>query len=336
MIVKELKILFAYLRSHWKVLLLFALLLGTMFMVYGLYALPWGPVIYTSILLIAAAILFGALSFRVYRKRIVQLEILKKQASRHLGELPEPSGLLERRYQEIVKLVEARSLNVEETARQNAADTTRYYTLWSHQIKTPLAAIRLLLQEKTLDYRALEQELLKTEQYVEMVLQYQRLNTDKRDLVLQQYALDALVKQALKRVSTLFIHKRISVRLEPIDAAVITDEKWLTFVIEQLLTNAVKYTPPEGTVTIRLGPDAAQTLIIEDTGIGIRPEDLPRVFEWGYTGYNGRLDKRSTGIGLSLCRQVMALLGHGIAITSAVGRGTTVTLDLSRERFDVE
>jgi len=325
----------SYLKSHIKTLLLLSILLIFLFVVYGLYNLPWGPAIYVSLIILSIALVFGMVDFRFYHKKIIQLQLLKKQAIGNLCELPLPSDLLEKDYQDVLKLLELRCLEAEETARQSAIDATQYYTLWSHQIKTPIAAMRLLLQEDDLDRLALEQELFKTEQYVEMVLQYQRLGMNFHDLVLQEYSLDALVKQALKKVSTLFIHKKIAVNIVPLDSSIITDEKWLVFVIEQLLTNAVKYTR-EGKVSIYLDENSPDTLVIEDTGIGIKPEDLPRVFEWGYTGYNGRMDKRSTGIGLSLCKQVLTLLGHSITITSTVGKGTIVMLDLSREKFDIE
>ncbi|MFA9379553.1 MAG: sensor histidine kinase, partial [Acetanaerobacterium sp.] len=270
-----------------------------------------------------------------YYKIIKQLRLLKEQAAVHLGELPCYRQLAEQGYLEIMRILENRCMQTEEKARQDAVCATRYYTLWSHQIKTPIAAMRLLLQEDTLDHKSLEQELFKTEQYVDMVLQYQRLGMPSKDLMFQEYALDALVRQAVKKVSTLFIHKKIAIDIKPMDCRILTDEKWLVFVLEQLLTNAVKYTQA-GTVSICLAENEQAVLVIEDTGIGIQPEDLPRVFEWGYTGYNGRLDKRSTGIGLSLCRQALTLLGNSITITSAVGRGTKVLLDLSREKFSVE
>ena len=105
-------------------------------------------------------------------------------------------------------------------------------------------------------------------------------------------------------------------------------EKWLVFVLEQVLTNAVKYTR-KGKISIYLDPEKEKTLVVEDTGMGIRPEDLPRIFEWGYTGYNGRIKNRATGIGLALCRQTMEMLGHRISAKSEPGKGTCIYLDLA-------
>lgn len=323
----------ASLRCHRKGVLVFAGVIALQFLVYGLYGLPWGPAVYTVILCVLLAGTVGLFSFLSERRKLARLRLLQKHDPA-AGQLPGAENAFERAYQDMLIRQWERFRELEEKSARDAAAATRYYTLWSHQIKTPIAAMRLLLQEEEPDRAALEQELFKTEQYVEMVLQYQRLGGNARDLILQEYSLEALVRQAVKRTATLFIHKRIALRFSPVALSVITDEKWLVFVLEQLLTNAVKYTPEGGAVTVSIEPPG--TLSITDTGIGIRPEDLPRVTEWGYTGYNGRLDKRSTGVGLSLCRQALEMLGHGMRIVSEVGKGTTVTLDLYRERLEVE
>lgn len=307
-----------------------------MFAVYGLYGIAWGPAFYTAILtgsLTLAAMIYG---FYRYYQKLRRLGIIKKQAEVHLGEFPIAGDSIELDYQTALATMERRCQNTEAKARQDTVNATAYYTMWSHQIKTPIAAMRLLLQEEYPDKSAIEQELFKTEQYVEMVLQFQRLQGTSRDLVIKQHRLDTLVKQAVKRTSTLFIHKKIAIDLAPMELTTITDEKWLVFVLEQILTNAVKYTKQGGKVSIYLDESTPDTLVVEDTGMGIRPEDLPRVFDWGYTGYNGRLDKRSTGIGLCLCRQVMDLLGFSIRITSQIGQGTKVYLDLQRPTFEIE
>ncbi|MFR2848730.1 MAG: ATP-binding protein [Hungatella hathewayi] len=221
-----------------------------------------------------------------------------------------------------------------ERGRAKREESSRYYTLWSHQIKTPVAAAHLLLQEETLDRPAMEQELFKMEQYVDMALQYQRLDKSGRDLVLQEYELEGLVKKAVKGLAAVFIYNRAALELGELAGQVLTDEKWFVFVLEQILSNAVKYAP-KGKISVYLSGDRKE-LVIEDNGIGIRPEDIPRVFEWGYTGSNGRLEKRSTGIGLYLCRQVMNMLGQSIRIESEEGVGTRVCLGIDRYRFGVE
>ena len=287
--------------------------------------------------LVTAVVTLGFLMagfFRWKRKRR-QLLILKRQAEQSLetADLPKAETPLEKIYQEIIRDQEKRCQREQKESREKLVRSREYYTRWSHQIKTPIAAMELLLQEEPADVRALKRELLKTSQYVEMALSYQRMEGDGNDLVIQRYELRPVVMQAVKKVSPLLIHKHISFSAGDLSGEVLTDEKWLVFVLEQLLTNASKYTKEGGSV--RIGKENG-LLVLRDTGIGIRPEDLPRIFEWGYTGYNGRLDKRSTGVGLALVKQVMKMLGNKIEIRSVLGEGTEVFLDLRRTELEAE
>ena len=315
-----------------------------------------------------------------------------------LEHLPAPSGFLEEDYQELLNLLCRGQRELRGKMEQRYREMIDYYTVWAHQIKTPIAAMRLMLQEDSslrqasrrrdsaenihlspdsacgeadrtdvglgresgeeqhvfsdsncrkanradaeeeqgkteANMRALREELLRIEQYVEMVLCYLRLDSNSTDYVIREYELDEIVKQAVRRHASTFIQKKLHLEYEPLDARVVTDEKWLLFVIEQLLSNALKYTN-EGGIAITLEPP--KTLCIRDTGIGIAPEDLPRVFEKGYTGDNGRSDKKASGIGMYLCSRICANLGHGISITSTSGQGTEVRLDLKNAELEVE
>lgn len=191
--------------------------------------------------------------------------------------------------------------------------------------------MRLLFQETP--QPELEVELLKIEQYVEMVLGYLRLGSGSTDYVFREESLDSLLRQAVRKYARLFILKKISLDFQETNRSVVTDEKWLSFVIEQLLSNALKYTPEGGQIRVY---NDGETVVIADSGIGIQEEDLPRVFEKGFTGFNGRENRKSTGIGLYLCREVMDRLNHDISISSRPGQGTLVRLDLSRKRSFVE
>ena len=317
-----------FLREKRQLLFFLLFFEGSLCLIYGLYGLPWGPAGYTC--LVTAVVTLGFLMagfFRWERKRR-QLLILKRQAEQSLetADLPKAETPLEKIYQEIIQDQEKRCQREQKESREKLVRSREYYTRWSHQIKTPIAAMELLLQEEPADVRALKRELLKTSQYVEMALSYQRMEGDGNDLVIQRYELRPVVMQAVKKVSPLLIHKHISFSAGDLSGEVLTDEKWLVFVLEQLLSNALKYTK-KGTIRIYGGNGF---LYIEDTGIGIAPEDLPRIFEKGYTGYNGRRDKKSTGIGLYLCQEILKRLAHGITITSTLGEGTKVTLDLLR------
>lgn len=324
-----------FLREKRQLLFFLLFFEGALCLIYGLYGLPWGPAGYTC--LMTAVVTLGLLTagfFRWKRKRR-QLLILKRQAEQSLetADFPKAETPLEEIYQEIIREQEKRCQREQKESREKLVRSREYYTRWSHQIKTPIAAMELLLQEEPADVRALKRELLKTSQYVEMALSYQRMEGEGNDLVIQRYELRPVVMQAVKKVSPLLIHKHISFSAGDLSGEVLTDEKWLVFVLEQLLTNASKYTKEGGSV--RIGQENGM-LVLRDTGIGIRPEDLPRIFEWGYTGYNGRLDKRSTGVGLALVKQVMEMLGNKIEIRSVLGEGTEVFLDLRRTELEAE
>lgn len=187
------------------------------------------------------------------------------------------------------------------------------------------------LQEKQ-DAAVCRQELFKIESYVEMALNYLRFEEMSNDLVLERNSLEQLVRQVVKKYAAIFIYNHISIQLEHLDYTVLTDEKWFCFVLEQILSNALKYTK-QGSVKISAEESAnGLRVLVKDTGIGIRSEDLPRIFEKGFTGYNGRMDKKASGLGLYLCKGVCEKLGHGISVASKEGEGTTVILTLQLEK----
>lgn len=322
--------------------LAFGFSMGVLLLVYSLYQLPWGPAFYTIMVLSALKLFFTLGEGYFYWKKRCLLEKLFECTNAQAGVTPMLDAILhegvhfnplEQRYFSIIRLLESERSALADNYEQKSLAARNYYTLWSHQIKTPLAAAGLLLKEDKIDKNALIQQVFKIEQYVDMVLQFERLGD--RDLEFKAVPIRHLVNQAVKRVSVLFIHKHIRLELGELDGDVLTDEKWLCFVLEQVLTNAVKYTR-HGSVAIYWAEQGI--LAVKDTGTGIRAEDIPRLFSRGFTGYNGRadLEKRSTGIGLFLCKKTMDMLGHGIFLESTVGKGTTVFLDLRRGKLEVE
>lgn len=271
----------------------------------------------------------GAVDLRhfVQRHRDIQAQLSRIFAA--ADGLPDPDSLIEADYQELVRAVWTDNARARSDADLKMQDMLDYYTLWAHQIKTPIAAMRLILQSDSVPNSGeLEQELFRIEQYVEMVLNYLRVGSDSTDYVICRVGLDRLLHQSLKKYAKQFIRRKIRLDYKETGLTVLTDEKWLSFAIEQLLANALKYTRAGG--EIRIYAEGA-ALCIEDTGIGIAAEDLPRVFEKGYTGCNGRTDKKSTGIGLYLCRKILDKLGHGITMESRIGVGTKVTVYLGDE-----
>ncbi len=280
--------------------------------------------------------MFGIIDFIQYVKRHHLLTDLQDKIMVSIEELPTPRGLIEQDYQALIKLLHDDKMQTVSKADEIQTDMMDYFTLWAHQIKTPIAAMNLLIQTEENEKNAeLSMELFKINQYVEMVLQYLRLDQTTSDLVLQRYSLDDIVKQAVRKYAKMFIRKKIKLQYKDLCVDVLTDEKWLVFVIEQLLSNAIKYSH-HGTISIYMDSSKETTLVIEDTGIGIAKEDLPRVFEKGYTGYNGRADKKSTGIGLFLCKQILTKLSHTIEIESQVGKGTKVFISLATKNIRFE
>lgn len=319
----------SYLKRHRLSVLLF-LLFGIIFAsVFSLYHLPVEAVAYALGLCLVVGIIVVIADAGHYRNKVREVQRQRLAVRNGIEELPKAEDSLEEAYQEL--LYQAQQERQEQTAAlmKEKTDITDYFTLWAHQIKTPIAAMRLLLQQDMEEpeqfyeqRKECEGELFKIEQYVEMVLQYLRINSSINDFVLKEYSLDDMIRQAIRKYAPMFIRKKIALDYDPIERKVVTDEKWLVFVIEQILSNAIKYTT-EGKVSIYM---EAQMLIIEDTGIGILEEDLPRIFEKGYTGYNGRSDKKASGIGLYLCRQILQKLGHKVYIESEPGKGTRVKL----------
>jgi len=328
-----------YLQGHSRGILLYCIFAGVFALVFYLYHLPVEAVLYAALLCAALALLVLTADFHRYYQRYRVLRDLQKQIMFSLEGLPEAKGLLEEEYQELIAAVYRDKIRLVSQADNERSDLVDYYTLWAHQIKTPIAAMGLLLQslssaeDDRSTAQSMEQnselamELFKIEQYVEMVLQYLRLESPSSDFVLKRYALDAIVRQAVRKYAKMFIRKKISLDFSQLNCDVLTDEKWLVFVMEQILSNALKYTN-QGKISIYMERDGAKTLVIADTGIGIAGEDLPRVFEKGFTGYNGRRDKKSTGIGLYLCKRILTKLSHTIVIEAEPGKGTKVKIGL--------
>lgn len=280
-------------------------------------------ILYLTALWLFVVLVYGIVDYTKYCERYDLIGHLHKEICVSLKHLPQAESAQEELYQGLLRIVHEDKMEQLSRADQTREDMVEYFTMWAHQIKTPIAGMRLLLQmSEYSEKEELQGELFRIEQYVEMVLVYLRLGAENADLVIQSCDLSKMVKRAVKTFAGQFIRKKLSVRMDGVCGQVVTDEKWIEFVLEQLLSNALKYTE-QGGVVISWKND---TLCIADSGIGIASEDLPRIFEKGYTGYNGRMDKKSTGIGLYLCSRTMEKLGGTIWAESEVGKGTTFYL----------
>ncbi|MBU5478330.1 sensor histidine kinase [Eubacterium sp. MSJ-13] len=359
---------------------------------------------------ILESMVFITVFFCGFVSYLIKYKKLKKTALLDIDEqsdMPETSDCVERLYQEIVENQIISRKEMKAGKDKTDSEMLQYYGMWVHQIKTPIAAMRLLLQMDISEFaddredenvqntdcqthtkqedeytdseedelekiylgfgelkKELSNELFQIEQYTDMALQYQRVQSETNDFVLQKVKLDKVIRESIRKYAKIFIRKKLAMHYEGTDITVASDEKWLGFIIEQLLSNAIKYTKA-GSITIsvctnelktqRLGmsqkddkdsksdgnifdkiekrvdsQNKSRIIFVEisDEGIGINAEDIPRVFEKGYTGYNGHENKTSTGIGLYLCKQAADKLGHRLEIESEEKKGTKVRMYL--------
>ena len=327
---------FSFLKVRKISIIIFAgivVIFGTLFY---LYDIPKDAIVYGCQLSIVWGVLWIIADFWKYYARHKLLSVNREQFFDDAEELPEYMDIIEYDYQELAKeLYQAKQELISENriARKEMLD---YYGMWVHQIKTPIAAMDILLQnteqvlyqldeesiQESMPVSDMKMELFKIEQYVAMVLHYLSVEDISSDLSFKKYAVDDMVRQVIRKYSKIFISKKIKMDFKPTEAYVVTDEKWFVFVLEQIISNALKYTK-QGQISIY---KEGKSLVIADTGIGIPSEDLPRIFEKGFTGYNGRENKKSTGIGLYLCKNIMDKLQWNITADAEVGAGTKIYL----------
>ncbi len=313
--------------------------------------IPFAEIGYGMFISLFLLLILMALDAIRYYRHYQKVKELEHSILLSTDGMPENTDLLENEYQKLLRILSDGYTGVQSQAAIRQKNMQEYYAMWVHQVKTPIAALRLLLQKKNDEGQMTEElsELFGIEQYVEMALQYQRLDSETTDFVFEETNLDEIIRTSVKKYARQFIAKKISLDYEPVNAVVITDKKWLSFVMEQVISNAVKYTKTggikiyledgDGTMSEPLqktshreeageknGSMKSVRIVIEDTGIGIRAEDLPRICEMGYTGCNGHEGQHSSGIGLYLCSRILKKLGHTFSITSEEGVGTVVKI----------
>lgn len=400
------KIFVSYIKTNvlWVVFCAVLILFQMVFM--RLSGMKQNDCIYGIIL---ESMVFIVVFFIGFINYLIKYNKLKRTSMLDIDEqsdMPETSDSVEQLYQEIVENQIISRKKIKADKDKADSEMLQYYGMWVHQIKTPIAAMRLLLQTDISEFandrenkseeninatglenkytdnkedelekiylgfgelkKELSNELFQIEQYTEMALQYQRVQSETNDFVLEKVKLDKVIRESIRKYAKIFIRKKLAMNYDGTDITVVSDEKWLGFIIEQLLSNAVKYTK-SGSITINVGMSTLKTDVlnnvdkeeqrykncenvfdriekkvekgnksrsifveIADEGIGISAEDIPRVFEKGYTGYNGHENKTSTGIGLYLCKQAADKLGHRLEIESEEKKGTKVRVYLTK------
>lgn len=309
-------------------------------------------VVYAAVLDAILLLITVLVGFFRYSSKVKALSNALKRPVEEQAQLPEATDDVEMLYQRLLENQSIARSESESSAAIRQSQMRDYYSMWVHQIKTPISAMKLLLEVEREELGQLicddeqsqyllsdnmdsfEDELFRIEEYVSMALQYQRVSSTENDFVLEKVSVDGVIRDTIKKYAKIMIRRHIGINYSGTGQEVYTDGKWLAFMLEQILSNAIKYTP-QGVVTIETAEEKDRFFVtIKDTGIGIKAEDLPRVFEKGYTGYNGHADKKATGIGLYLCRQMADKLGHTIRMESEIGKGTKVWIGFDLDYAD--
>lgn len=291
-----------------------------------LYDINLEPILYAIGLVILFLVIISYIDFKRYKNKHNELKFIEENLE--LKNIEAKQTLIDRDYLAIIEKLYRENSKLKTKLDLNKSEMIDYYTLWVHQIKNPIAGINLILQNSNSEEKGdLLEEIFRVEEYVGMVLGYLRFANGESDLIIKEESLDKILKNSIKKYSKLFIRKKLALEYKECDLKIITDEKWLSFGIEQILSNSIKYTK-KGKISIYVKDN---TIYIRDTGIGIKEEDLPRIFQKGFTGYNGRMDKKSTGIGLYLSKKIFEKLGYKLEVESKENVGTTVKIKLNMD-----
>lgn len=379
------RLLFLYLKNKKSNIIQVVLAYVVLLLVIWLYNLPYYEAFSFGIELYGALyIVYLIYDYSVFadKKRTLERNI-KTDDIQNIA-LPDKKNDVEALYADIIIKLQEQKRKQYDAGVEASRNLKDYYACWAHQIKTPIAAAKFIIQslddvvrnlentswgnfcnecydkryddlknnqsnEKNDDndleklnrkLNELSHEMFRIEFYTDAVMDYLRLEDISSDYEFKLCRLDTAVKKAVKKFAPQFIGRHISLHIEQIEDSVCTDSKWLGFIIEQLISNAVKYSKDGGSVRIytlhgsdgikKNSKDDSLQLVIEDTGIGISEEDIPRIMERSFTGYNGRLDKKSSGIGLYLCRKAADRLGFVITYDASYKNGTRVVIDMTQ------
>ena len=317
-----------YIKERRLLIISFIIVLTIFSLMSFIYGLSIDSIFYSLILCIMIFLVFFIFDYKKFLVKNKELELLITGYDNIEFIFNNTDSCIEEKYQKLLYLIEDNKKRVLNEVNESYNETIDFYTLWIHNVKTPISGIGLILQDSNFNQKDdLVLELFKIERYTEMVLNFARLSSINNDLNLNKYNLETIIKSVVKKYALLFIKKNISLVMSDLDKNIVTDEKWFGLVIEQILSNSIKYTPNNKKIKIYT---INSSLVIEDQGIGILKEDLPKLFEKGFTGFNGRLNNTSSGLGLYMSKKILDKLNQKIYVDSS-SEGTTVKISYTEK-----
>lgn len=299
----------------------------------GSIKVSFSSILYVNFLGSISFLVYLTIDFLYLKKYYDDLNKLTKSSLEEIpGFLTKGNNFHQKFYNSLIKDVYKYQNQKIEKLYLDKIENMDFITSWVHEIKTPIAVSNLIIEnsfnkpiEYTLD--SIEEELSKIDNYVEQALYYSKIDDFSKDYFVNELNLEMLLKDTIKKNAKNFINKKIKLDMHNLDISILSDKKWLAFILNQVLCNSLKYSREGGTIHIYgETSDKYKQLIIKDNGIGIKSEDLSRVFDKGFTGYNGRIHNKSTGMGLYLSKKMCDKLGHIIKIDSNQNEYTKVSI----------
>lgn len=296
-----------------------------------LYRIPIEVILYPFILTIVFVLMVLLFDYIKYKEKVNKIIQICNDISSCYSVKINDKNIFDEYYLDIINELLKENRKQVSQIQKKVSDINDYFSIWVHQIKTPIASMKLKIDNEQMDLLQLASDLNRIDHYVDLVLSFLKFDEEKIDLYFRKTDVDRIMRESLKKFSNDFIIKKIRLDYKLSKREVLTDEKWLSFVFDQLLSNALKYTD-KGTISIYYDGDSC--LCIKDSGIGIALADMERLFEKGFTGYNGRQYKKASGIGLYMCKRMCDKLNIAISIESIVNEYTLVKLKfLSNEEY---
>lgn len=296
-------------------------------------------IVYTNMVIFFIVAIYVIIEYYYNREFYRELnDVVESNHEEFLATLPKPRNDEQLLYLELLKKVNSVHGDQLQKLYNEKMDHQDFITSWIHEVKVPIAAGRLLMENsngRTVENLVdkFEDELDRIENYVEQALYYSRIDSFSKDYFISEVVLDQVAKNSVKKFAKSFINKQIRFHMDNIEQVVHTDSKWLGFIMDQVFSNSLKYTGEGGEISVQFEEDRKEKrLQIQDTSIGIKPEDISRVFEKGFTGSIGRSHAKSTGLGLYLAKEMALKLGHDLSIHSEDGKYTKVIIHFPKIR----